>query len=123
MDDLALVTNEVKIAIASNALLFLVLAIYYKVRPPKKINHFYGYRTRRSMANEDVWNVANTYSSAIFFKLSILLVITGIIFIFFEVPYGLIIHIGILLIGIGVTVYATETYLNTVFNKNGKRRG
>jgi len=31
--------------------------------PPQKINHFYGYRTTRSMKNQTVWDFAQRYSA------------------------------------------------------------
>ncbi|MFH6602884.1 SdpI family protein [Maribacter algicola] len=40
-------------------LLLLPLAWYYKEHPPKNINWLYGYRTKRSMANQEVWEYAN----------------------------------------------------------------
>jgi uncharacterized membrane protein len=31
--------------------------------PPKTINHLYGYKTKKSMINQDVWNFSQRYSS------------------------------------------------------------
>ena len=42
-----------------NGLMFLISIIFYFF-PPKKINSLYGYRTHRTMANNDIWNFANT---------------------------------------------------------------
>lgn len=52
--------------------------------PPKKINGLYGYRTTRSMKDQESWNYAHHYSG----KLSMLygigsFVVTGIILILF----------------------------------------
>lgn len=41
----------------------LVLAFLFKRFPPKKINHWYGYRTPRSMRSNEAWDCANTYSA------------------------------------------------------------
>lgn len=43
--------------------LMLVLAFLFKQFPPKKINHWYGYRTPRSMRSQEAWDFANRYSS------------------------------------------------------------
>lgn len=49
--------------------------IFYRF-PPKNINSFSGYRTKRSMKNEQTWKEANRYSS----KLSILFSLIGMAF-------------------------------------------
>lgn len=41
-----------------NGLLFF-LSIVFNYFPPKKINRFYGYRTHKSMLNQDIWDFAN----------------------------------------------------------------
>ena len=43
--------------------LFLVLSIIYRIFPPKKINDFYGYRTRRAMQSQQSWDYANKLSA------------------------------------------------------------
>lgn len=43
-----------------NGLMFLISLIFYFF-PPKKINRLYGYRTHRTMANEEIWNFANSF--------------------------------------------------------------
>ena len=37
--------------------------------PPKKINHLYGYRTKTSMRNQEVWDFAQKYSANEMIKL------------------------------------------------------
>ena len=49
----------------------LLLGWLLKKFPPKKINHLYGYRTQRSMKNQATWEAANTYSTLVFFKVSL----------------------------------------------------
>ena len=39
--------------------LFLLMAILYKMFPPKHPNYLYGYRTARSMRDEESWRIAN----------------------------------------------------------------
>jgi len=43
--------------------MMLVLAFLFKRFPPKKINHWYGYRTPRSMRSQQAWDYANQYSA------------------------------------------------------------
>jgi uncharacterized membrane protein len=50
--------------------MMLVLAFLFKRFPPKKINHWYGYRTPRSMRSQQAWDYANQYSSNAFLVVS-----------------------------------------------------
>ena len=62
--------NQLYIALGYCAFM-LLLGWLLKKFPPKKINHLYGYRTQRSMKNQSTWEAANTYSSLVFFKVSL----------------------------------------------------
>lgn len=68
--------------------IFLLPVIYFlvgllmKMYPPKKINYFVGYRTRKSMRNKKNWDVANKYCGEIMIKLGFsLFLISLLIFI------------------------------------------
>ena len=37
-------------------------------KPPKKVNGFYGYRTSRSMKNQDTWDFAQRYMGPVWWK-------------------------------------------------------
>lgn len=53
--------------------ILILLAGYLMFKfPPKKINWFIGYRTRKSMKNEEYWNLANHYCGKVW-------IITGLI--------------------------------------------
>jgi uncharacterized membrane protein len=43
--------------------LFIVLGCYFAKFPPKKINHYYGYRTWRSMQSQEAWDFAQVYGA------------------------------------------------------------
>ena len=61
-------------------LIIIVGFLMYKY-PPKKPNWFIGYRTRNSMKDKDVWEIANRYCGNVWMKLgSIMLVISFKIF-------------------------------------------
>ena len=53
--------------------ILLLFSIFYKLRPPRKINYIYGYRTRRSMQNQEMWDEANSYSSSLMVLIAALL--------------------------------------------------
>lgn len=61
--------------------LLTVIALLTKRYPPKKINHIYGYRTRRSMKNQRNWDFANQYSA------------------------DLMLYVGLMSLGIGIVAY------------------
>ncbi|MAT90213.1 MAG: hypothetical protein CMC35_05930 [Flavobacteriaceae bacterium] len=111
--------GEEMIAIGSVSLLLLILSWYYKTYPPKKINWLYGYRTRRSMSNPQVWEAANKDSAQRLWQVSWGLVVLGTILIVSDVPFPVIIHSAALLLGILYAFLATENYLNKHFDKNG----
>ena len=60
--------NQLYIALGYCGLM-LFIAWLLKKYPPKKINHLYGYRTKRSMKSQFTWDSANKYSALIFFKI------------------------------------------------------
>jgi len=110
------------IALIGTGVLFMLLATFYLKRPPQKINEIYGYRTRRSRANQDIWDAANGHSSKSFFKLAVIVFILGVALCFFSFQLRVLIQIGVLLIGLGISVWDTESYLNRFFDKNGNRK-
>ncbi len=102
--------------------LFLSIAYYYVKRPPKKINHFYGYRTRRSMANQEIWDFANRQSAKDFMRVAIVTMVTGLVLLPFENPLKILIQVGVLLMGLGVAVWHTEREIGKYFDKNGNKK-
>lgn len=60
-------------------LLIIVVGFFMFKYPPKKINWFIGYRTRKSMENEKVWKEANKYCGNIWIKLGIVMLLLSFI--------------------------------------------
>jgi len=109
-------------ALLFQGILFLSLAYYYLKKPPKKINHFYGYRTRRSMTNQEIWDFANLQSARSFWRVAITTATTGVIFLLFDISFKVLIQVGVLLIGLGISVWHTEKQIDKYFDKNGNRK-
>ncbi len=64
--------------------LFLVCGLLMHKCCPKKINRFLGYRTRRSMKNEETWRFAHNYIGRLWEKLgAVTIVLTVIVQAFF----------------------------------------
>lgn len=48
--------------------LMVVIGKVFVKNPPRKINRVYGYRTHRSMKNQDTWNFAHLYCGKLWWK-------------------------------------------------------
>ena len=59
--------------------LMIILGIILKIKPPKKINHFYGYRTTRSMSSQKAWDYAQVTCGKLWLNIGIVLFIATII--------------------------------------------
>ena len=89
---------------------------------PGKINHVYGYRTKRSMKNMDTWKFAHEYCGKLWWKIGWIMMIVSIVV---QIPF---IHssedvIGIVgavlcsiqLVGLIGSIYPTEVALKKKF--------
>ena len=64
-------------------LLMLATGLVSSRRTPKSINYLIGYRTRRSMINQETWNFANRTMGRIWITWSLLLLIPSGLVLFF----------------------------------------
>ncbi len=48
--------------------IFIIAAIIQLKFPPKKINSFYGYRTKNSMKSKEAWEFAQIYSAKLMLR-------------------------------------------------------
>ncbi len=104
------------------SLFLFVIGIYWRYYPPKKINQLYGYRTRRSMANQTVWDCANKVGAHMLFSLGwISFMLTLVIFIIFQ-DYIVIVNMALVLVGLGIGMYWCETQINKKFDRNGNTK-
>lgn len=105
-----------------NGLIFLLSTIFYFF-PPKKINSIYGYRTQRTMSNNDVWSFANSLFSTVLMKYSGVSLIVALLLTFLSgalmnswLPMALMIFTLI------VSIIQTEKGLNKNFDQKGDRK-
>lgn len=91
---------------------------------PKSINGLVGYRTSRSMINQDTWNFANKYCASLWIKLGIITtVISFLIYLLFDVNE--IVSIVIVLIQtflLLLSIIPVEKALKKTFDDDGNRR-
>ncbi|MFC7357740.1 SdpI family protein [Jejudonia soesokkakensis] len=100
-------------------LFILILGIIFQKYPPKKINHFYGYRTRRSMANQVIWKAANTYANRFLVRIAAYSFAIPVASYFMFPEYNLFITIVGNTVLLMTVLWFTETYLNKHFDKYG----
>ena len=98
---------------------FLLVGFLMKKRPPKTINHLYGYRTKRSMKNQESWDFAQKYSAQEMVQAGFYLLAVSIIGWFIKLPemvtYPL--GIGIIVVLMILMFVRTEKVLKEI-NKN-----
>ena len=106
----------------------LVFGIRFGKNPPKKVNSLFGYRTSRSMRNQETWAYAHRYLGKLWKLLAPMLVVLAV------VPMALVygktndemstvglivcfVQLALLLCSLPIT----ERYLKRTFDERGKR--
>ena len=97
----------------------IILGIIYKYYPPKKINQFYGYRTRRSMKNQIIWDYANKIGAKMIIYLGVITFLFGLIPLFISWKHAHFIPLFVLLFGILIGMLYCEKLLDKKFDKDG----
>jgi len=100
------------------AFMLLVSFIFVKF-PPKKINYLYGYRTKRSMTNQEIWKVANTYSARLMVKITLISMVFPPVLYFVYSEKNLLITIIIHTVLLLSTLVFTGKHLDKNFDKEG----
>ena len=96
-------------------LVFLIGGLILKKKPPRKINYLYGYRTKRSMANQKAWDFAQRYSGVEMMRI-------GIIQLIFSMS-GLLLEMSILVETIvGISLMTTLVILLIVRTETAIKR-
>ena len=107
--------------ISINGLLFF-FSIVFSVFPPKKINKIYGYRTKKTMLNDDIWAFANKQFNASFIKYSFLGFLAALLL--ETIGSGRVTWqpMVILLFTLGATILKTEQSLSQNFDEEGNKK-
>ncbi|MCQ6329888.1 SdpI family protein [Bacillus cereus] len=80
-------------------IIFILAAIILQKNPPTDINAAYGYRTKRSMKNKELWDAGNRYSAEVMKQNGfIMLLIGSVISILFRYPHTIIAIIVVMLL-------------------------
>ncbi|MES2836760.1 MAG: SdpI family protein [Bacteroidota bacterium] len=109
--------TDLKNAIGFGLLLFgilIVTGIIVWIFSPKKINHWYGYRTPKSMKSIENWNIANAYSARVLVLSSLAIAPIYFVLIFYidlsKQPFPLI-AVGLTILIALLTIILTERKL------------
>jgi len=71
--------------------IFILAALILQKNPPTDINAAYGYRTKRSMKNKELWDAGNRYSAEVMKQNGFIMMLIGsVISILFRYPHTMI---------------------------------
>ena len=104
-----------------NGLLFFFSIVFYFF-PPNKINNFYGYRTKKSMLNTDIWNFSNKQFNIAFVKYSLIGCLAALLLQTISSNQMTWQPMVILLCSLGATILTTEQHISQNFDEEGKRK-
>lgn len=109
--------------------IMVVVGKLYRDKASGEINHFIGYRTTRSMKNDETWKFAHKYFSKMWYKLGLVMIPISIL------PMLLVIgkdedtigNLGAIIclfqiVPILVSIVLTEKALKDNFDEDGNRR-
>lgn len=90
----------------------LAASLLMKIWPPKRINHFYGYRTPRSTKSQLAWDEANRYSAKLLMWAGIsTLLVQVLCYTFVGGHFSILISIGYYLAFLITSIVLTERRL------------
>lgn len=107
--------------VSINGLLFFFSLVFFFF-PPKKINRIYGYRTKKSMLNNDIWAFSNKEFNASFIKYSLMGFLAALVLVAIgpgKINWQPMI---VLLFSLGAAILKTEQRISNVFDEEGKRK-
>jgi uncharacterized membrane protein len=103
--------------------LMVLLGFIFKLFPSKRINDFYGYRTKRSKLSQDIWDEANSYSPMLMIGVGVITSVAQIVFYFaLELETGVGAAAGLLVVLLLCTIPMTERHLKKYFDDQGNRK-
>ena len=111
-------------------IVMVAFGLVFMRRPPKNINRTYGYRTRRSMINEDTWAFAHRFCGRLWLICgSVLFAATIVVFaVIIGAPVEMVGMIGLIVcmaqvVPLAFSIIPTEIALRMNFDREGNRKG
>lgn len=90
-------------------LIFLIAGYIQGKFPPKKINYFYGYRTKRSMASQESWDFAQGFAARAMQKFGLLLMVLSLVGAMVPIPLSFAIPASVILIVLACLMLFMQT--------------
>lgn len=79
--------------------IFILAALILQKNPPTDINAAYGYRTKRSMKNKELWDAGNRYSAEVMKQNGFIMMLIGsVISILFRYPHTMVAIMAVMLL-------------------------
>lgn len=107
--------------LSTNGILFLLSVIFWKF-PPKKINNWYGYRTHKSMLNQQIWEFANTTFNNAFVKYAGFSFLASLVLAYLATGELTWQPMVLVALSILVAIIKTERSITDNFTEEGKRK-
>lgn len=107
--------NSVIIVMCFISIFTLITGFWFYFKPPKKINMFFGYRTKNSMKSNKHWDYAHYISGKLFIYYGVVLLLAAFVFNFFELNNDNFIMIPLFIIGVILIIVKTERSINKKF--------
>ncbi|MEB9610490.1 SdpI family protein [Bacillus cereus] len=96
-------------------IIFILTEIIFQKNPPTDINAAYGYRTKRSMKNKELWDAGNRYSVEVMKQNGFIMMLIGsVISILFRYPYTIIAIMVVMVLLIIRLFIRVENRLKTI---------
>ncbi|XLG18402.1 SdpI family protein [Bacillus cereus] len=96
-------------------IIFILAAIILQKNPPTDINAAYGYRTKRSMKNKEIWDAGNRYSVEVMKQNGFIMMLIGsVISILFRYPHTIIAIMVVMVLLIIRLFIRVENRLKTI---------
>lgn len=108
------IENPFFIVLILTAVIFILSGFLTSKYPPKSINSFYGYRTSRSMKNQDIWDVAQKISSKKITKYGVIMALVSFLGLFDILSisiFNMFLAIGLIVILSILMIFETESAL------------
>ncbi|MFN4122669.1 MAG: SdpI family protein [Flavobacteriales bacterium] len=98
-------------------IIFIIAGFILLKRPPKKINYLYGYRTNRSMRDQQSWDFAQIYSGRKMIQYGFLLALSSLsaFFLHPEETSGVFIGLGLMICAVVLIIMNVEQALKKKF--------
>ncbi|RLD24124.1 MAG: hypothetical protein DRI71_03510 [Bacteroidetes bacterium] len=82
-------SSDPLVILGSAGILVTIIGLISYLRPAKKINTWYGYRTNFSMKSQEIWDYAQPLAGKAIIVSGIILILTGVFLFFFPVPFDI----------------------------------